>query len=190
MMERPHDGFRYTPDDLVWFQQFNVEPVPPEAVRENSQAGLVLGTMDIPDYLDRSLAAKVDTGVALYRLVQLFGTPNVPGLEAGARQPERERTTWQYLFQTTYTPGEGEPPVPAPAVETEYLVSVYDYRTNLSVGLSEWQERPDDRIAAEPSDAPISNGTLPDEGILVSLVQLVLATVEHPVSATYQQLWV
>lgn len=189
-MERQHDTFRYGPDQMVWFEQFTLEPVPPETVREHARDGQTLATMDIPDYLERSLAPTVDPGPALYRLVQLFGTPNVPGLEAGAVQPERERTTWQYLFRVIYTPGEAEPPVPAPSEETEYLVSVYDYRTNLSVGLSGWQEDADDRTAAEPSKGPISVRDLPDEGMLVSLVQLVLATVEHPVSATYKELWV
>lgn len=190
MMNRQHDGFRYDATDVVWFEQFTLQPVPPRTVRQRTEAGLTLETMDLPDYLGRSLAPTVDTGLALYRLVQLFGTPNVPGLEAGAVQPERERMTWQYLFRVTYTPGEEEPPVAAPDEETDYLLSAYDYRTNLSVGLAAWLEGDDGRVAAEPSERPLPDRPLPEEGFLVALVQLVLASVEHPVSATYGDLWV
>lgn len=213
-MEHDHDAFRYGPDEVAWFQRFTLEPVAPETLRERAAAGDLLVTTDVPDYLERQLAPDIDTGPALYRLVQLFGTPNVPGLEAGVDQPDREMTTWQYLFRVTYTPDDGaedEPPVPAPSEETEYLLSVYDYRTNLSVGLSRWRERggrgnsgsgdpggdagnTDDggrrRIAAEPGADPLPGGDLPDEEFLVALVQLVLSAVEHPVAATYEDLWI
>lgn len=197
-MEHPHDTFRYGPEDVAWFQQFTLEPVDPEMVRRRAAGGETLRTTDIPDHLGRTLAADVDTGPALYRLVQLFGTPNVPGLEAGADQPDREATTWQYLFGVTYTPGEADPTIPVPAEETEYRLSVYDYRTNLSVGLSRWsdpvQETDPDgdvgRVAAEPTGEAVPGEDLPDEEFLVALVQLVLSAVEHPVEATYGELWI
>lgn len=193
-MEHEHDAFRYGPDEVAWFQRFTLEPVAPETLRERAAEGDLLVTTDVPDYLERQLAPDVDTGPALYRLVQLFGTPNVPGLEAGADQPDRQRTTWQYLFRVTYTPedDEDDPPVPAPSEETEYLLSVYDYRTNLSVGLSRWHERDGNerRIAAEPRGDALPGSDLPDGELLVALVQLVLSTVEHPVAATYEELWI
>lgn len=191
-VDHAQDGFRYGPDDITFQERFTLRPVPPEQVSEAAATGRTLHTMDVPQYTGRSLAPTVDTGTALYRLVQLFGTPNVPGLEAGAAQPTRERTTWQYLFSVVYSPPEGEeePPVAAPAEETELLLSAYDYKTNLSVGLSEWQPTNGERTAAEPSGEPLPGGDLPDEAFLVVLVQLVLSSVEHPVEATYQELWV
>lgn len=201
-VEHPRDSFRYGPDEIAWFQHFTLEPVEPDTVRSRAAGGETLRTTDIPDYLGRQLAPDVDTAPALYRLVQLFGTPNVPGLEAGADQPDREVTTWQYLFSVTYTPGEEEPPVPAPTEETEYRLSVYDYRTNLSVGLSRWADPIEEtdadadadgtfgRLAAEPGPEPLPGGELPDEEFLVALVQLVLSAVEHPVEATYGEFWI
>ncbi|WP_227375159.1 hypothetical protein [Haladaptatus halobius] len=75
----------------------------PEEI-ERRFAESTLTTLDIPSHLDWKLATEVETGTALYLLVQLFGTPNVPGVEAGADQRDREKTTWQYLFAVTYEP--------------------------------------------------------------------------------------
>lgn len=191
-VEHEQDGFRYGPDDITFQERFTLRPVPPAQITEAAEDGRTLRTMDVPEYTGRSLAPTVDTGTALYRLVQLFGTPNVPGLEAGAAQPPRELTTWQYLFSVVYSPpdGEEEPPVPAPANETELLLSAYDHKTNLSVGLSGWERSGADRVAEEPGREPLSGVDLPEEEFLVVLVQLVLSSVEHPVEATYQELWV
>ena len=183
----PQDGYRYGPDDLTALaEQFTVAPVSPTVIRDRLDDGAVLVTTDVPGYLDRPIASDVDTAIALYRLVQLFGTPNVAGLEAGADQPERERTTWQYLFRVEFTPeddGAGEP--------REHLLSVYDNRTNLSVGVSEWATGVDGpRRVPEPSAEPLPSGAMPDDEFLVMLVKLVLSTVEHAVEATYEGLHV
>lgn len=186
-----HDGFRYDPQRLVWLEDFELRPVEPDTIRAAVADGRRLHTMDVPGYLDRSLAPTVDTGIALYRLVQLFGTPNLPGLEAGGDQPDRVKTTWQYLFSATYDPADPEEaPFDAPAGGSEHLLSVYDYKTNLSVGLSTWSRGADERIALEPEATPLPDVDVPDADFLVALVQLVLSSVEHPVSATYRELWV
>ena len=171
------------PEELAALQQqVTLEPVAPGRIRERADAGETLATTGIPRYLNRRIASDADTPIALYRLVQLFGTPNVPGLEAGADQPERERRTWQYLFRVTYDP-EDEP-------ERELLLSVYDDRTNLSVGVSEWYDPEDspERLAPEPTGDPLPSGDMPAEDTLVTLVKLVLSTVEHAVEATYEDL--
>lgn len=180
-VEKPQDQYRYGPDEVAELdRKITLEPVAPATVRDRA-GDEVLVTTDIPGYLNRGLAPDADTSIALYRLVQMFGTPNVPGLEAGADQPTRERTTWQYLFRVTYAPDEAPP--------EELLVSVYDDRTNLSVGLSEWVDRSStDRVALEPSADPLPSGEIPPEEFLVNLVKLVLSTVEHAVGATYEDL--
>lgn len=193
-MDRQLDGFRYGPDELLWFEQFTLRPVPPDEIRTRDEAGETLAVLDIPSYLSRSLASSVDTGTALYRLVQLFGTPNVPGLEAGAHQPERSTMTWQYLLRAEYRPEEGDdddgPPLPEEAAE--FLLSVYDFKTNLSVGIAGWTsgEGREPGAAAAPSGTLPAGMELPDERFLVPAAQLVLSMVEEPVAATYKELWV
>lgn len=191
-VDRPQDSFRYGPEKVASFaERFTVEPVPPGAIRERIDNGDVLATTDVPDYLDRPIACDADTSIALYRLVQLFGTPNVPGLEAGADQPIRHERTWQYLFRVVYRPEaeDGSRP-PVGTEDREYLLSVYDFRTNLSVGISEWvgPEGGPRNGVEEPSAEPLPSGSMPDEAMLEMLVQLVLSTVEHVVEATYEDL--
>lgn len=186
-----HDGFRYDPEAIVWLEEFELRPVQPDAIRSAVADGQQLVTMDIPEYLGRSLAPTVDTGTGLYRLVQLFGTPNVPGLAAGADQPDRVKTTWHYLFRATHDPTTREEPrFEAPDGGSEHLLSVYDLKTNLSVGLSTWVSAEGNRIALEPEATPLPDVELPDGDFMVALVQLVLSAVEHAVSATYKELWV
>jgi hypothetical protein len=182
----PQDTYRYTPPEAAEFEErFTLEPVDPETVAERFASGQRLVTMDVPGYLGRSLAPDADAAVSLYRLVQLFGTPNVPGLEAGADQPERHERTWQYLFELSYDPEEGDG-------ERTFLLSVYDYRTDLSVGLSEFRpaDGDGDGHLPEPSPDPLPSGEVPGEPTLEAFVQLVLSTVERAVEATYKGLHV
>lgn len=176
--------YGYDPGDLDWFERFTLRPVPPGEIRRRLDGGRVLATMDIPGYLAKKLVVDAETGVALYRLVQLFGTPNVPGLEAGADQPGRHRTTWQYLFDVTFDPPDAEP--------YEFYLSVYDLGTDVSTGLSAFLDvdREPDRPVAEPSRDPLDAVAIPDDGFLEGVVQLVLNTVDEPVPATYKELWV
>lgn len=177
------DDFVHGPERFGWLERTTLEPVAPATVRERLADGEMLATVDVPGHLDRSLVVETGTGAVLYRLVQLFGTPNVPGLGAGADQPDREATTWQYLFSFAHEPEAGEP--------TRALVSVYDYRTDVSVGVSTWR-RPDEPPARQVPE-PTPDGPVPgdlDEEFLVGAVQAVLHTVEEPVQATYKGLWV
>ncbi len=188
--DTPQDGYRYLPEHVAALEErITMRPVPPAEIRRRAEDATLV-TADIPDYLDSGLAPEADTAIALYRLVQLFGTPNVPGLEAGADQDSRERVTWQYLFEVTDDGGEGED-----GREREYLLSVYDDRTNVSAGLSEFRPHDEDgvpvpggdRVAVEPTGDPLPGG-MPDDPYLRDVVRLVLSTVEHAVEATYKGL--
>lgn len=182
------DGYRYLPEQVAALgERITMEPVAPEEIAARGETA-TLRTTDIPEYLESGLAPEADCSIALYRLVQLFGTPNVPGLEAGADQDSRERTTWQYLFRIVDDPEAGP--------TEEYRLSVYDDRTTVSAGLSEWQAHDDgapvpggDRVSLEPAAAPLPSG-MPDEDYCRDLVRLVLSTVEHAVEATYKGLHV
>ncbi|WP_227352948.1 hypothetical protein [Haladaptatus salinisoli] len=184
--------------DADWFDRFTVEPVSPEEI-ERRLPESALTTLDIPSHLDRKLATEVETGTALYRLVQLFGTPNVPGVEAGADQRDREKTTWQYLFAVAYDPSEDDRAERREEdVPTEFLLSMYDHKTDLSVGLSAWVDVDRDGRSAPRVGGvhePVSSATewpnaVPDADFLVGVVQLALNVTEEPVLATYKQLWV
>lgn len=177
------DSYAYDRTDLAFFERFSLEPVSPTEIDTRLDAGERLTTLDIPNHLDRQMVVESETGVALYRLVQLFGTPNVPGLTAGADQRERERTTWQYLFRVGFDREDEDIP-------EEFLLSMYDYKTNVSTGLSAWDSdgggitEPAADIEACPAVSP------PPDEFLVRVVQLVLNVTEEPVPATFEGLWV
>jgi hypothetical protein len=112
-----------------------------------------------------------DIGTALYRLVQLFGTPQVPGFEAGADVSDREDTTFKYLFRLRATGDVEERTLPE-----EWLVTVFDWHVELGVGLATWS----------------GDETSPEEyGDGVALVSLALATnvVSEPVTCEYEDTW-
>lgn len=181
------DSYGYDEETLKWFERFDLSPVDPEEIDERVASGAVLETLDLPSHLNRQLIVEPETGVALYRLVQLFGTPNVRCWTAGGEMPERGATTWLYLFEVVYRPADG--------ADRTFLLSVYDDRTNVSAGLSCWSEGASGSDAdAAPVGTPgetVPEGVEPpDEEFCEGLVQLVLNLLEEPVPATYKELWV
>lgn len=115
-----------------------------------------------------------DIGTALYRLTQLFGTPNVPGYEAGSDVSDREDTTFKYLFRVEageYEGFEGDRQLP-----DSWLVTVYDWHVDLGVSTAAWGDDDHD---------PTGYG---DD---VALVSLALATnvVTEPVECEYKDVW-
>lgn len=193
------DTYGYDEHTLEWFERFTVTPVSPDVVMEHRTAGQTLETLDIPAHLDRQLVVEADPGTVLYRLVQLFGTPNVPDFEAGGVSHERSVTTWQYLFDVTYDPPDDDNSEREDA-PTSLLLSVYDYKTDVSTGLSEWipEDNGDDRDDGDETGVldPIESAgcaslaSIPDDAFLEGVVQLVLNMTEEPVQATHKQLWV
>jgi hypothetical protein len=208
-VSRRADSYGYDRDDTARFERFELEPLAPARIDTRIEAGAVLETTDIPAYLDRGLVVETDTGAALYRLVQLFGTPNVPGTEAGGAQRDRTVTTWQYLFGLHDDPDDGP--------GRDLLVSIYDYKTDVSVGLSGWRSPgaadgddtvdPDSSGRSDGDDGNAGTGengpaiepptgavgrstTMPEADVLVPIVQLACNVVEEPVPATHKGLWV
>lgn len=193
----------YDEESLDWFERFSVEPADPQAIQRRLAEGQVLETLDVPSHLDRDLSVEPGTGLVLYRLVQLFGTPNVPGRVAGGDQADRNVTTWQYLFDVTFESEGEEDQEPGDEEDPErFLLSIYDYRTGVSVGLSAWRERESKRPrnvdgvselgVRPPTGTPVDCPGVdpPDEEFLEGLLQLALNVVEEPVPATYKELWV
>ncbi len=185
----------YDRDDLAFFERFTLEPVAPAEIDERLDSGKRLSTLDIPASLDRQMVVESGAGVALYRLIQLFGTPNVPELVAGADQREREMTTWQYLFRVGFD-REDEPATrdeidrEDTEVPEEFLLSIYDYKTNVSAGLSAWDSQGIGIREPTTDAAACPTLSVPPEEFLIGIVQLVLNMTEEPVPATFKELWV
>lgn len=175
------DTYGYDDEKLEWFERFDLRPVDPATITERVEAGDVLRTVDLPLHLGRDLAVEPGTGTALYRLIQLFGTPNVDVWTAGSDMPERGTTTWQYLFDATFEGEDGD---------RTFLFSVYDYKTDVSVGLSSWEESTAGGPIAEPTDAVPPGVEMPDDEFCEGLVQLGLNMLEEPVPATHKELWI
>lgn len=173
-------------DRFNWYQRFSLTPTSPSEINERLAEGQALETMDIPSYLSERARTDCETGVALYRLVQLWGTPNVPGRTAGAMAFERDRTTWQYLFDVEYDRRDED----GDAVPSAFRLSVYDYRTDVSAGLSEFTETTDDGAVPEPRPDVRSSIQLPPDEFLEGVVALAINMVDEAVPATFKELWV
>lgn len=172
------DGERFE-----WFQRFDLQPTAPGEINDRLQAGEAIETMDIPGYLGPPARTECETGVALYRLVQLWGTPNVPGMTAGAIQLERDRTTWQYLFDVDYEPRPADDDVPE-----SFRVSVYDHKTDVSAGLAGFGEG--EPFVKAPTGDPVPSVSPPSDAFLEGVMALVLNMVDEAVPATYKERWV
>lgn len=177
------DTYGYDEEMLEWFERFDMRPVDPTTIEERIADGDVLKTIDLPLHLNRQLAVEPGTGMALYRLIQLFGTPNVTVWTAGSGMPDRDVTSWKYLFDVTYSAEEGEE-------DREFLLSIYDYKTDVSVGLSMWDKVGDEGPVPAPTETAPEGFELPDEEFCEGLVQLTLNVLEEPVPATYKELWI
>lgn len=172
---------------LEWYARFSLTPVDPAAIQARLDGGETLDTMDLPTYLSQQALTDCETGVGLYRLVQLWGTPNVPGRVAGAIEADRSRTTWQYLFDVSYDRG----PDDDPAVPERFLLSVYDYKTDISAGLSRFVEPSSSEGSVdEPHETGFPADELPPDPFLTGVVGLVLNMVDEAVPATFKELWV
>lgn len=181
------DPYATDGERLEWFQRFTLTPTHPAAVSERLRDGATLETTDIPSYLGSKAETDCETGVALYRLVELWGTPNVPGMTAGAMELERDRRTWQYLFDVDYDPR----PEDGEAVPDSFRLSVYDYKTDVSAGLSGFGPTGNDVGAVhEPSEDVVAPVSVPPDEFLEGVMALALNMVDQPVPATYKELWV
>lgn len=162
-------------------RDFTLVPVAREAIERKQEAGAELVEVNLREsrddvYVDlepdpTSRGPADDIGTALYRLVQLFGTPQVPGFEAGSDISWREDTTFKYLFRLT--PGETDDV--DRSLPDEWLVTAYDWHTELGVGLAGWSD----------GDDPAAYGDA------VELVTLALVTniVTDAVPCEYEDKW-
>lgn len=175
---------------LEELREFTLVPIAGEEIRRRRDDGEELVELNLresrsdvyvemePDPTSRGPAD--DIGTALYRLVQLFGTPQFPEFEAGTDVSWRDDTTFKYLFRLTTAPdGEGEGDETAAGdreLPDEWLVTVFDWHTQLGVGLAGWS----------------GDGVDPDEyDGAVGLVTLALVTnlVTEALQCEYEDMW-
>jgi hypothetical protein len=124
---------------------FLVEPVPASTIEERRAAGEELIEYNVLEAEDLDVYAELDPepfepghddiGTILYRLVQLFGTPQFPEYRAGADISHREDTTFEYLF--TVKAGASDPEAEP---DDQWLITVHDWHVGLGVSLAKWRE--------------------------------------------------
>jgi len=156
--------------------EFLVEPVPDDRIERERADGKVLVETNLRelDELDSYVELNPDpmgehggdVGTALYRLTQLFGTPQFPEHRAGEDISNRTDTTFKYLFEVTRGDESGD----------RWLVTVFDWHVQLGVGVAAWQESRDEPIAVEAETA-------------VVLLALFSNVVTEPVSCAYEDVW-
>jgi hypothetical protein len=124
---------------------FLVEPVPADDIEDRRAAGEELIEYNVLEAEDLDVYAELDPepfepghddiGTVLYRLVQLFGTPQFPEYRAGADISHREDRTFEYLF--TVKAGASDPEAEP---DDQWLITVHDWHVGLGVSLAEWHE--------------------------------------------------
>lgn len=112
--------------------------------------------------------ANDDVGTALYRLVQLFGTPQLAEYAAGEDVSDRTDTTFKYLFRVR-APGGTDLP-------DEWLVTAFDWHVRLGVALADW--------GASDADEPAYR---PD--VALTSFALVANVASEPVQCEYEDVW-
>ncbi|EFW92797.1 hypothetical protein ZOD2009_08004 [Haladaptatus paucihalophilus DX253] len=131
-------------------------------VREREDLNVVAYLSGDPD------AAETDNiGVPLYRLVQLFGAPQLPELQAGEDISGRTDATFKYLFRVTHkrTPGE---------LPTEWLMTIHDSHVRFAASVAEWRDAETEFTA--------------DSKLALTTYALALELVLEPVECVYEGL--
>lgn len=154
--------------DFAELGEFVVEPVAPDEIRERRDAGdelheenlLEADGVDAYVHLDpdpMEPTRSLDIGIALYRLVQLFGTPQFPEYMAGNDISWREDEVFKFLLEVTRE-----------EADDRWLITVHDYKVSLGVSLAAWNAAPD----VDTEEA-------------VALLSLVTNVVDHAVECEY-----
>lgn len=161
--------------DLSDLGEFLVEPVPPSTIRERRQAGDELVEVNLIDHEDLQVHVSLDPdphspgttdiGTALYRLVQLFGTPQFDEYVAGEDVSWRDNETFKYLFEVRHED-----------TDDRWLITVHDWRVRLGVSLADWESD----LEGEDPDV--------DEKHAIALLRLVTNIVTQPVHCEHKDI--
>lgn len=172
-------------------EEYVVEPIPAREIRRQRDAGRTLleenlleheavdAYVELTQPKDRGVT---DVGTVLYRLVQIFGTPQFPEYQAGNDISWRENDTFKYLFEVRKggplqaTPGERTDPDDDSVPDDRRLITVFDHKVRLGIGLAEWHDDPDATVDVDPAE-------------VVPLMAVVKNGVSEPVQCEYGDTW-
>jgi hypothetical protein len=143
--------------DPELFQQTElvVEPVPLEEIRQKREDGYVLVEDNVRERDDLNVMAYISEdpkaeetqsiGVALYRLCQLFGAPQLPEYMAGEDISNRTDEVFKYLFRASID----EDAQPDEEFPNEWLMTIHDSHVRLAAGVAEWRETDEEFTAQD-----------------------------------------
>lgn len=156
--------------DLELFESVTVEPVPIDEIERKREQGLVLvednvrtrDDLDVMAYLspDSDGAESHSIGVGLYRLVQLFGTPQFPEFRAGEDISHRTNSVFKYLFRVDL----GDVDTDDEEIPQEWLFTVHDTNVRYAASVAEWRE--DDEEFTAPDDLALATYALAQQLIV------------------------
>lgn len=140
--------------ELFEESEIMIEPVPQAEIERRRERGEVLlednvrerEDLDVMAYISTSPDAKnaQSIGVAMYRLTQLFGTPQLPEYQAGEDISHRTDEVFKYLFRASM-----EDPRPE-GIPEEWLLTVHDSHVRFAASVAEWRaETPDSEFRAD-----------------------------------------
>ncbi|WP_244605233.1 hypothetical protein [Halorussus halobius] len=134
-------------------QDVTVEPVPPEEIADRREGGRVLVEDNVRERDDLDVIAylspepdgddAVDVGTGLYRLIQLFGTPQLSEYHAGEDISWRTDETFKYLFRARREASEDDD------LPEEWLFTVHDSHVRYAASVAEWHEDDDGTFVAD-----------------------------------------
>ncbi len=163
--------------DFEELQDIVVEPVPREEIESRRADGEVLVEDNVRERDDLNVVAylsgeagAVETdniGVPLYRLTQLFGTPQFPELQAGEDISWRTDETFKYLFRVTYKGNPDELP-------SEWLMTIHDSHVRYAASVAEWRDE--------------ATGFTADSKLALTSYMLALEIVLEPVECVFEDM--
>lgn len=164
--------------DLEQLQNLVLEPVSQDEIRRRRENGEVLVEDIVNEREDLDVrapmtdepggAADGDVGTALYRLVQLFGTPPFPEYMAGEDISDRYETTYKYLFHAKVEDDVDELP-------DEWLVTIMDWRVEVGVAVCEWRDADEEFTA--------------DSKVALTSMALAQNVTNEPIRCDYKEMW-
>ncbi|MFC7080632.1 hypothetical protein [Halorussus caseinilyticus] len=164
--------------DLEQLQNLVLEPIPQSEIRRRRSDGEVLVEDVVNDREDLDVRAPMtpepgepsegDVGTALYRLVQLFGTPTFPEYMAGEDISDRHETTYKYLFRVQLEDDVEDLP-------DEWLMTIRDWQLEVGVGICEWRDDGGEFTA--------------DSGVALTSMALAQNVTNEPVACDFKEIW-
>lgn len=157
-------------------QDVTVEPVPADEIARKRDSGQVLvednvrerDDLDVIAYLSPEPNGEdaVDIGTGLYRLIQMFGTPQLSEYHAGEDISWRTDETFKYLFRASRESSEDDD------IPEEWLFTVHDSHVRYAASVAEWRETDDEFVA--------------DDQVALTTYVLAQQIVAEPVQAVYE----